>query len=307
MVLYNVLFDADRAIKTSAQKAIGWAGDIPTYNHTALPENGVYVQPELIAPGLPMSNVPVGSAVDQINMLNVVTPELVNSDWVNAMYSPIAAMALTLFSTLLLVAVIAHLWGTIIDEYPTDHAMILIVKRCLFEIPAIYFGIDIFVAMLYGNEMLSSMFAGTVNVGTLCMVGLLDPSGIIVFAYAIGTALTAWFYLCRYYILIVTLMLWPIGCILRIFELTRSTGIMIIRITFINIFLGSWMCLCYAAGAWVMTAGPEGVLVSWGASIVGIMVMYGALSVPRALWKSEIGYGFLRNGKKAIQYVKMVV
>jgi hypothetical protein len=307
MVLYNVLFDADRAIKTSAQKAIGWSGDIPPYNHTALPENGVYVQPELIAPGLPMSNVPAGSAIDQINIMHVVTPNITNSEFVTTIYSPIAAMALTLFSTLLLVAVIAHLWGLITDEYPTNHALILVVKRCMLEIPAIYFGIDIFAAMLYGNEMLSTMFAGTVSVGVLCMNGLIDPSGLIVFAYAVGTALTAWFYVCRFYIVILTLMLWPIGCILRIFELTRSTGVMILRITFINIFLGSWMCLCYAAGAWITTAGPDGVLVSWGASIVGIVVMYGALSVPRALWKSEIGYGFLRNGKKAIQYVKMVV
>jgi len=224
MVLYNVVVDADRAIKTTAQRAIGWSGDIPTYNHSALPENGVYVQPELIAKGLPMSNVPAGSAIDQINLMYVVTPNITNLELVNTMYSPIAAMALTLFSTLLLVAVIAHLWGKIIDEYPTDHAMVLLVKRCVFEIPAIYFGIDIFAAMLLGNEVLSTMFAGTVSVGALCVQGMLDPSGIIVFAYAVGTALTAWFYVCRFYIVVVTLMLWPIGCILGYLNLQDIRG-----------------------------------------------------------------------------------
>jgi hypothetical protein len=326
MVLYNVLFDVDQAIKTSAQKAVGWSGDMSyqTAKSRSMPANCdachsandgtnyVHATTNLTTTNCDACHAPVelsnaGSAIDQINVMQVVTPDLVNSEWVNAMYSPIAGMVLTLFSTLLLVAVIAHLWGMIIDEYPTNQGMILLVKRCIIEIPAIYFGIEIFALMLLGNSMVSTMFAGTVSVGTLCMVGLMEPSGLIVLAYAIGTALTAWFYICRYFIVIVTLMLWPIGCILRIFELTRAPGIMIFRITLINIFLGSWMCICYAAGAWVTTAGPNGVFVSWGASVVGVVVMFGALALPRALWKSEIGYGFLRSGRKAVTYVKMVV
>ena len=81
---------------------------------------------------------------------------------------------------------------------------------------------------------------------------------------------------------------------------------LILRITMINIFLGTWMCVCYAAGGAVTQAGNT-VITSWGTAWIGLAIMYFALSIPRKLWNSQINNGLERTGKKAVQYVKMVV
>lgn len=326
MVLYNVLFDLDSAIADSSREMAGLYEDsnYTTAKYRSMPENcdachsandgTSYVhemqnitQTNCDACHAPIMESASGSAVDQISVLNVVSPDLMKAEWVNSLYSPIASVAMTLFSTLLLIAAIAYIWSLINEDYVVGSEMWSVVKRSFVEIPAICFGVEIFAMMLTGNTLLSYMFSDTVNVGSLCMAGLMDPSGLIVLAYAVGTVLTAWFYMCRYFIIILTLMLWPIGCIMRIFTVSRSTGLLILRITGINIFLGSWMCACYAAGAWITTVGPNGVFVSWGSTVVGVVVMFGALWLPRKLWNSQIGNGLGRTSKKAVTYVKMVV
>jgi hypothetical protein len=143
--------------------------------------------------------------------------------------------------------------------------------------------------------LMSTVFGGSVSITRLLGAGFMSPSGLLVCLYAVGATLTAWFYLCRWYILIICIMLWAFGCVLRIFEPTRSIGITIFRVTLINIFLGTWMCICFAAGAKITSLG------------VGIVVMSLALWVPKKLWDAEIGNAFERAGKKAVVYAKMVV
>lgn len=287
MALYNVLYDLDSAVGNSGKKLVGVTADV---QNTTMPE----------------STVAGGSAIDQITVASTITPDIVNMQWVHDLYNPIAGMAISLFGTLLLFAVCAYLYSLIAEDYHIGSEMMSIVKRSFIEIPAIYFGLDIIAGCLNANMMLSTMFGGSVNVSKLLSAGFMDPSGLLIFAYAIGTALTAWFYICRYYIVIVCIMLWAIGCILRIFNVTRPTGMLILRIALINIFLGTWMCVCYAAGAWVTGSGTN-ILTSWGTSIIGLIIMYFALSVPRKLWNSQISNGLERTGKKAVTYVKMVV
>jgi len=247
-----------------------------------------------------------GSAIDQIDLMNVITPDLMSESWITDLYNPMASMALTLFSTLLLIAVIAYYFNLFDNAAMATAEMMTSLKRCVVEIPAIVLGLQLFSLMLDGNELLSTAFAGTVNVTGLLVGGLLYPSGLIVFVYAVGGMLTAWFYICRFYILILTVLIWPVGCILRIFDVTRPIGLLIRRVTVINIFLGSWMCLCYATGAWISNV-HAGFWVSWGLQMLGLVIMYFALSVPRSLWKSQFGNGLESKAKKTVQYVKMVV
>lgn len=287
MALYNVLFDIDSAIGDSGKKLVGVTADV---------QNATMLE----------SDVSGGSAIDQISVASTITPDIVNMQWIQDIYNPIAGMAISLFGTLLLFAVCAYLYSLIAEDYQISSEMMMIVKRSFIELPAIYFGLDIIAGCLNANMMMSAVFGGSVDIGKLLWAGFMDPSGLLVFAYAIGTALTAWFYICRYYILIICIMLWAIGCILRIFEITRPTGMLILRITLINIFLGTWMCVCFAAGAHVTGSGTS-ILTSWGCSIIGLIIMYFALSVPRTLWRSQISNGLERTGKKAVTYVKMVV
>jgi len=287
MALYNILFDIDTAIGNSGKKLVGVTADV---QNATMPESAVHG----------------GSAIDQINAASVVTPDILNLPWIQDIYNPIAGMAISLFGTLLLFAACAYLYSLIAEDYQIGSEMMMVVKRSFIELPAIYFGLDIIAGLLNANMMLSTVFGGSVDINTFMAAGFMDPSGILVFAYALGTTLTAWFYICRWYILIICVMLWAIGCILRIFEITRPIGMLILRITLINIFLGTWMCVCYAAGGWITSMGT-GFITSWGASIVGLIVMYCALSVPRMLWRSQISNGLERTGKKAVTYVKMVV
>lgn len=287
MALYNVLFDIDTAIGNSGKELVHVTADV---QNATMPESTVHG----------------GSAIDQITVASTITPDIVNMPWVTELYNPIAGMAISLFGTLLLFTACAYLYSLIAEDYQIGSAMLMVVKRSFIEFPAIYFGLEIIAGCLNANMMLSTVFGGSADINKLLWAGFLDPSGLLVFAYAIGTALTAWFYICRYYILIICIMLWAIGCILRIFEITRPTGMLILKITLINIFLGTWMCVCFAAGSWVTMSGGN-ILTSWGTSIVGLIVMYCALSVPRTLWHHYISTGLERTGKKAVTYVKMVV
>lgn len=287
MALYNVLFDIDTAVGNSGKKLVYLTSDV---QNTTIPE----------------SSVPGGSAIDQINVASTITPDIVNMQCVQELYNPIAGMAISLFGTLLLFAVCAYLYSLIAEDYQIGSEMMSIVKRSFIEFPAIYFGLELIAGCLNANMMMSAVFGGSVSVSSLLWAGFMDPSGLLIFAYAIGTALTAWFYICRYYILIICIMLWAVGCILRIFEITRPTGMLILKITLINIFLGTWMCVCFAAGAWVTSFGTHP-LVAWGTAVIGLIIMYCALSVPRTLWHHYISTGLERTGRKAVTYVKMVV
>ena len=287
MALYNVLFDLDSAVGDSGKKLAGVTVD--AQNATA-PESIVYD----------------GSAIDQINAASVITPDILNLQWVQDIYNPLAGMALTLFELLLVAAAIMYLWSLMGANNHVNAEMLTFVKRCFIEFPAIYFGLNIFAWCLETNMLMSTVFGGSVSITRLLGAGFMSPSGLLVCLYAVGATLTAWFYLCRWYILIICIMLWAFGCVLRIFEPTRSIGITIFRVTLINIFLGTWMCICFAAGAKITSLGT-GIVTSWGATIVGIVVMSLALWVPKKLWDAEIGNAFERAGKKAVVYAKMVV
>ena len=325
MALYNVLFDIDSAIGNSGKKLVGVdttseysramyaqtpancvachaTGDSTEYVHAMQNITQTDCNSCHVAGGIQVS----GSAMDQISAASTITPDILNMPWVQDMYNPIAGMALSLFGTLLLFAAALYVWGLMKEDNRVNAEIIVFIKRSFIEFPAIYFGLDIIAGCLNANMLLSTMFGGSVNINKLLWAGFMEPSGLLIFAYAIGAALTAWFYICRYYLLIVCILLWSLGCILRIFELTRPTGMLILRITMINIFLGTWMCVCFAAGAWITGTGTN-ILTSWGTSILGLIVMYCALSVPRKLWNSQISNGLERTGKKAVTYVKMVV
>ena len=325
MAIYNILYDLDSAIGDSGKKLAGLdptseyakamyaqqpadcvachaAGDGTSYAHAM--QN--ITQTNCNSCHMPVGNEFANTAMEQITVASTVTPDIVNMPWIHALYNPIASMALALFGTLLVFAAAIYVWSLADEDNRVSAEMIKMIKRCFIEFPAIYFGLDIIAWMLSANMVASMMFAGTVDISTFLWAGLFEPSGLLVFAYAVGTVLTAWFYVCRYYILIVCIMLWAAGCLLRIFEWTRSTGMLILRITMINIFLGTWMCVCYAAGGAVTQAGNT-VITSWGTAWIGLAIMYFALSIPRKLWNSQINNGLERTGKKAVQYVKMVV
>lgn len=57
----------------------------------------------------------------------------------------------------------------------------------------------------------------------------------------------------------------------------------------------------------MIDVGPDGMFVGWGSNFAGVVIMFFALWVPLLLWRSQIGHGFERTGRKAVMYVKMAV
>lgn len=261
-MLYN-LINLDDEFTGMAQKSVGFTG--ADLNSTTV---------------APM--VEGGSALDQIQKLTFAVPDLMSTTWIVDMYNQHAWLARDLFFICLLLSAMAWLIGQFGHSRPEDEAYLIArLKRSVIAFVMIWQGIPILMTLLLIDVSLCATFGGATSYTSLMLSGITSPFGVVmVAAYTIGIFAMGVFYVCRYFLIFVSCIIWIYAWLMWIFERTAVSGIYLLLLIIINIFLSTVMTLLFVIGAAMVNNGSGNVLVMWGSDVFGLVVMYAALRVP---------------------------
>lgn len=274
------ILDLKGEVRDVAIESVGMEGaDIDTVNRTISASSGTITSP------FNTSNVvEQGNALDQIELCIGVTPDLLNSTWVNEMYDIIALFALDMFWIFFISALIGCILKSFDKLTPNQEAdMVHIIKRSLIASFMIYEGIPVIMTLLLMNQYICDVFGGGDSVIALLTHTLTSPK--IGCALLCGTAggiiWNAIFYTIRLLLIYISCIMWAIAWVLWIWDRTATFSVFLLTIIVVNIFLGAAMTLVYWVGTLAMLSQDSTMwILSWGTDVMGLIIMLIAGSIP---------------------------
>ena len=263
-MLYN-LVNLDQEFSGMAQKSVGFTGiDLNTTNQSL------------------QSTVDGGSAIDCIERMSVISPDVLNQSWLTQMYAEHSWLAFDLFKILLLVAVCGYIMRSVFDVSFGEQEAILInlLKRSLISTFMIAQGLYIIMALLLlCQEMCTTVAPGHVAT-ELLVAGVTSPCGaVMIIAYTIGIFAEGIFYLIRFHLIHLSCILWIYAWLAWTFERTARHGVFALLFILVNIFLAFAMVVIWRVGAMCITHSSTPVT-GWGGDVSGLVIMLIALMFP---------------------------
>ena len=268
-----MFFNLNDAISEAATRSIGFTGaDLDTMKNTSASA----------------INSTGNTAIDQIQLTAGVTPDVVNTTWIVSMYSTVAEWAMIVFYIFFVIglcAILLNHWSML----PASHSANIMhfLKKIIIVAFMVYQGLPILMTLLLMNQWTSEIFGGTLSVTDIMVQALVSPLGcVIVTGSCAAIAWNAIFYTVRLLLILISCGVWPIAWILWMWDRTSQFAVFLLTIIVVNIFLGAAMCLVYWIGT-LFLVSPEasGWLSSWGAQIVGLLIMFVAGMIPvLAFW-----------------------
>ena len=262
-MFYN-LVDLDQEFTSIAQKSVGFTGaDLNATNQTM------------------QATVEGGSAIDFIESVAVVSPDVMSQGWLTQMYAEHSWIAFDLFKILLLATLIGYVLKQFGADFGDNEAgMINLLKRSIISTFMIAQGLSLIMLLLLINQEMSFIVAPVHVARDLMAAGVTSPFGaVMVIAYTIGIFAEGIFYLVRFHLIYISCIVWVYAWLLWTFEKTARHGVFLLLIITINIFLGFAIATIWRIGAACITNNATPVT-GWGGDIAGLAVMLIALFTP---------------------------
>lgn len=283
-MFYN-LIDLDKEFSSMAQNSVGFTGaDLNMTNSTL----------QHVVEG--------GSAIDFIESVAVVSPDVLRQGWLTQMYSEHSWIAFDLFKLLLLASILGYILKQVGAEFGENEAsMIHLLKRSIVSTFMIAEGLPIIMLLLLVNQELTFMIAPGHVATDLMVAGITSPFGaVMVIAYTIGIFAEGFFYLVRFHLIYISCIVWVYAWLMWTFAQTARHGVFLIIIIMINIFLGFAIATIWRIGAACINNSSVPV-VGWGGDIAGLGIMAIALFTP--VW---VFFYVIWNPTPAIQKITYI-
>ena len=224
------------------------------------------------------------TAVDQINKNFIISPDILSSGWVTALYSIILEVVMQLFYIVIVIWCICFIVNRVGGGVDSYASATIFLKRSIIAMIMIYCGPMILMELILINEEISYMFGfGSLEITALLVSCLTAGYGSIITGIAAaGTMYLALFYLIRLYLIALSIglwvlawILWVVGCSgLGIAQRLENLSTFLLTFIVLNIFLGAGMCFVFRVGMLFMAFTADGVyLVEWGMSLSGLLII----------------------------------
>jgi len=263
------LFDLDAQLDSMFLRSIGFESDNNTAN--------------------------TSTAVDQINKNFIISPDILNNEWVTTLYSVILEVVMQLFYIVIVIWCICFIVNRVGGDVNSYSSATVFLKRSIIAMIMIYCGPAILMWLILINEEISYIFGFSGLEITVLLVTCLTSGygSIITGMAAAGTMYLALFYIIRLYLIILSIGLWVLGWMLwvagssglGIAQRLENLSTFILTFVVLNIFLGAAMCFVFRVGILFMSfTADDYYLVEWGMSLSGLLIIFVSGMLPLLLF-----------------------
>jgi len=259
-----------------------------------------------------------GTAIDDIRVSSVVSPEIYSSPAIMESYNCAADLFYSMFDIIMLIWFITYLCNKIeSNNYSTHASMTTFLKRGLIGMIGVKLGIMFLSVLIILNEFISIEFGYDYDLVTYMVDSLTSVNGAgMISLTCAAIAYLALYYLIRMIIIGSSAVLWVLVCFLWVISVGNSPlsqkaeelSIWLLLIILINIFMASVMSILFGVGTAVSYfAHDQNMILQWGTSAFGLVIVILAGCIPpiMLIWVVRNPVGSVKN--TGIKVIKVFV